>query len=562
MQSVSPAAGKADVADTPTTTSNPTIMSEEEASDVLVADTPQELPQCYRCKLEKFYIRDCYPDYYDYVVESMEEGKCYIVVTGTPGIGKSVFYLYFFEKYKARCDKKIVVASYSKTRKLKECKIWDPDSRELETSDVLPTKLNGALYLIDGIPDTEPLDSNFTIMFASPDIKFFISMNKHGSQYSEIYMPNWTHKEIMDAIDALRLTISQEVINDRWNYFGGAPRYLFEPDKNVVQRATINVATAVNTLHSVEDVLACFNGSADPEVVLHRLMQYDVQDMRGVFDRRLKMASNHIAYLVQEKFNKKLRVDQQSLMCWLSGSSKSAAFLGWLFEGYAHEKLQEGSNLPLKRLNAQATADSIKIAKTIGEYTKFRMAKLEQIFEEAYRQPKSDTLRSVDSYFLTATGVLWLFQMTRNINHQINVEGLLELLETLGKLQDTQNVNLVFVVPKDVGSTFPVQTFKQLEVFGPELSEEQMRELDVDKIPKIAGYKKRKLNDDGITKIGELLDVKNTDPSRVSLVRSALAEFETNRQRHQHQQAILNLKQYCMELDYTLPDITKLHPFF
>ena len=163
---------------------------------------------------------------------------------------------------------------------------------------------------------------------------------------------------------------------------------------------------------------------------------------------------------------------------------------------------------------------------------------------------------------MTKAGVLWLFQMTRNVDHEINVEGLLELLETLGKLQDTQNVNLVFVVPKDVGSTFPVQTFKQLEVFGPELSEEQMRELDVDKIPKIAGYKKRKLNDDGITKICELLDVKNTDPSRVSLVRSALAEFETNRQRHQHQQAILNLKQYCMELDYTLPDITKLHPFF
>ena len=332
-------------------------------------------------------------------------------------------------------------------------------------------------------------------------------------------------------------------------------------DEEAVERAVVNVATAVNSLHSVEDVLACFDGSANPEVVLHRLMQYDVKDMRGVFDRRLKMASNHIAYAVQERFNKKLRVDQQSLMVWLSGSSTSAAFLGWLFEGYAHEKLQEGTNLSLKRLNTQATENSIKIAKTIGEYTKFRMANLEQIFMEAYRQPESDTLRSVDSYFLTETGVLWLFQMTRNINHQINVEGLLELLETLGKLQDTQNVNLVFVVPKDVGSTFPVQTFKQLEVFGPELSHEQMRKLDVDKIPKIAGYKKRKLNDDGIFTIGQLLDVKNTDPSRVSLVQSALAEFEPNRQRHHHQQAILNLKQYCMELDYMLPDITKLGTF-
>ena len=554
IQAVSPAAGNADVADTPTTITNPT----EEASDVV--DTPKELPQCFPCHLEQFYIRDCYPDYYDYVVESIQEGKRYIVVTGTPGIGKSVFYLYFFLKYKEGCDKKIVVASYSKTRKLKECKIWDPDSKVLETSDVLPN-LSGALYLIDGIPETEPPLSSFTVMFASPDVNFFISMDKYGKLFREIYMPNWTLKEIMDAIDALGLTISQEVINDRWKYFGGAPRKLFESDEEAVKRAIINVATALNTLHSIEDVLACFEGSANPEKVLHRLMHYDVKDTRGVFDRRLKMASNYIAYAVQERFNKKLRVDQQSLMGWLSGSSKSAAFLGWLFEGYAHETLLEGSNLPLKSLNAQSTEDSIKIAKTIGEYTKFRMAKLEQIFEEDYRQPESDTLRSVDSYFLTEAGVLWLFQMTRNINHQINVEGLLELLETLGKLQDLQNVNLVFVVPKDVGSKFPAQTFKQWEVFGPGLSDEQMRELDVDKIPRIASYKKRKLNDDGITKIGELLDVKNTDPSRVSLVRSALAEFETNRQRHHYRQAILNLKQYCMELDYKLPDVTELGAF-
>ena len=108
--------------------------------------------------------------------------RCYIVVTGTQGIGKSVFYLYFFEKYKVGCGKKIVVASYSKTRKLKECKIWDPVSGVLETSNEneLP-KLEGAVYLIDGIPDMEPHKSNFTIMFTSPDIRFFIYMNKYGS---------------------------------------------------------------------------------------------------------------------------------------------------------------------------------------------------------------------------------------------------------------------------------------------------------------------------------------------------------------------------------------------
>ena len=250
-------------------------------------------------------------------------------------------------------------------------------------------------------------------------------------------MPNWPLKEIMEATEALDLDISQDVIKKRWMYFGGAPRYLFEKDEETVVRAINNVRTALDSLKSVQDVLACFYGTADPEVVVHRLMHYDVKKMEGVFDRSFKMASKHIAYAVQEKLNDNLRVDQKILMKWLSGSSKAAAFLGWLFEGYAHEKLQEGCDLPLKALNQQATEDSIRIVETIGEYTKFRTAELEQIFEEAYRQPESDTLRSVDSYFLTKAGVLWLFQMTRNINHQINVEGLLELLATLQKTHRT-----------------------------------------------------------------------------------------------------------------------------
>jgi len=527
-----------------------------------VADTPKGLPQCFPCQLPNIYIRDCYHEYYDYVLQSMAEVKHYIVVTGTPGIGKSVFYLHFFEKYKAENpDKTIVAASYSKSRKLEGCKIWDPKSKKLETQKHLPTlEDEEAVYLIDGIPDAMPHESNFAIMFTSPDIDFFVYMNKYGTLYREMYMPNWTVKEIWEAIAALGLKVSPEDLNERWKYFGSAPRFLFESDQEAVQRGILNVQTAVNTLHSVEDVFACFDGSADPKKVLHRLMHYDVKQMRGVFNRTLKMASKYIAYAVQERLNKKLEVDRQSLMSWLDGTSKSAAFLGWLFEGYAHEKILEGIDLPLRGLNPQATEKSITIAQTNGEYTKFRMADLEQIFEEAYRQPGSSTLRSVDSYYMTKTGILWLFQMTRNVNHQINVEGILELLEKLGKLEDTRNVNLVFVVPKNVGENFPVQTFKQIDVYVPNVSDEVLRALDVDKIPKIKDYKKRKLNEVGITNIGQLLDAKDQDPNRVSLVQNALAEFETNRRRHQHLQAVLDLKQYCLVLDYALPDATGWGP--
>jgi hypothetical protein len=174
-------------------------------------------------------------------------------------------------------------------------------------------------------------------------------MSKYGSLFREINMPNWPLKEIMEAIEALDLDISQDVIKKRWMYFGGAPRYLFEKDEETVVRAINNVRTALDSLEFVQDVVACFNGKADPEVVVHRLMHYDVKNMEGVFDHSLKMASKHIAYAVQEKLIHNLRVDQKVLMSWLRGSSKAAAFLGWIFEGYAHEKLQKGRDLHSRR---------------------------------------------------------------------------------------------------------------------------------------------------------------------------------------------------------------------
>ena len=69
--------------------------------------------------------------------------------------------------------------------------------------------------------------------------------------------------------------------------------------------------------------------------------------------------------------------------------------------------------------------------------------------------------------------------------------------------------------------------------------------------------KKRRLNKDNLCTIGDLLDAKSKDPSRVSLVWNALNDFEANRRRHQHQQAILQLKQHCVCLDYELPHLTK-----
>jgi hypothetical protein len=128
--------------------------------------------------------------------------------------------------------------------------------------------------------------------------------------------------------------------------------------------------------------------------------------------------------------------------------------------------------------------------------------------------------------------------MTRNVDHKINFDGILELLEKLGKLDDMDSVNLVFVVPSDLGERFPEQSFKVLEVFRQDLTDEEVNNLTCDKMPGIKDGRKRKLKEAGLETIGE---IQTETPSKVSFIASYLSDFEANRRRHRRQQRFLQL---------------------
>ncbi|KAE8957298.1 hypothetical protein PR003_g32159 [Phytophthora rubi] len=60
---------------------------------------------------EDYYVRECYKEYYPLVEQFVLTEESCLTVTGTPDIGKSVFYAYCFEEFcKAHRDEGIVVA--------------------------------------------------------------------------------------------------------------------------------------------------------------------------------------------------------------------------------------------------------------------------------------------------------------------------------------------------------------------------------------------------------------------------------------------------------------------
>ena len=147
----------------------------------------KELPQSYKALIERGFVRECYDDYYKMILSLVREGRTKIVVTGTPGIGTSIFYMYFFERYIVNRpnDQRVVVAAFSEKRVLVECKEWK--GGELTALDKLPIGKEGDLFLFDGTTGFVPGEATM-ICFTSPNEELLQEMIKYTHAYRLRYM--------------------------------------------------------------------------------------------------------------------------------------------------------------------------------------------------------------------------------------------------------------------------------------------------------------------------------------------------------------------------------------
>lgn len=210
------------------------------------------VPQCHRLpsSLSSLFIRDCYPTFYRMLIELLNTPATYFTLTGTPDIGKSVFYLYFFGRFKQDFPKaRIVLASFYDGRIFKECKVWNPNTMSLEPSNDIPT--GNALHLYDGVPLKLPGSDCKMICFTSPNQTWLQSMTKFTEYHRTRYMPNWSLMEQLRARDALGINLNDATIKTRWNYFGGTVRYTFSDSETVTAGVSL-VQDALDGLTTAE----------------------------------------------------------------------------------------------------------------------------------------------------------------------------------------------------------------------------------------------------------------------------------------------------------------------
>ena len=172
----------------------------------------------------KMYVRECFPEYYQYVKDILasKAGINYISITGTPGNGKSMFYNWFFEKYRAENPNKVIVcASFHWLHKFESCYVFEPNKAPVEYDEI--PEIKNAMYFYDNSPLKLPKYGQM-VAFACPNDDWFRSIRSRKN-HMKLYMPVWEFDELLDAIECLGIRIGPKELTSRFNSFGGVPRY-------------------------------------------------------------------------------------------------------------------------------------------------------------------------------------------------------------------------------------------------------------------------------------------------------------------------------------------------
>eukprot|EP01124_Arcella_intermedia_P010864 TRINITY_DN17370_c0_g1_i9.p2 TRINITY_DN17370_c0_g1~~TRINITY_DN17370_c0_g1_i9.p2 ORF type:complete len:217 (+),score=22.75 TRINITY_DN17370_c0_g1_i9:376-1026(+) len=176
------------------------------------------------------YSRSCYYDMWDTIQNWSKQKAIHnyyyhrFLVKGNPGIGKSYFLFWImFQLLKRNTTVVYRVGT--------EWYLLNPSlglySRTNSTTAMQYLRNPAVYYLVDTISNPGEVDA-FTILCASPRKTNYKEFEKY-EDVIELIMPVWNRLEINLLYDIkLKSVIDVEKLNEKFNRFGGIPRFLFD----------------------------------------------------------------------------------------------------------------------------------------------------------------------------------------------------------------------------------------------------------------------------------------------------------------------------------------------
>jgi hypothetical protein len=385
---------------------------------------------------------------YQIMEDSLKNGSKHIVVTGTPGIGKSQFRQY--------CMWRLAQQNETFLLQLSQQYVFhfSPGRRVRHDYSSMPS---GIPYLVDmkevALPFCDEFQHNprFMSIFSSPNPLRFKEILKIPNSI-ELIMPPWDEEEIYDAHRLISKfqSVDINVVSSQFLIYGGVPRYVFEQSdegSDYMEMALRNKGLAVASSGFLSDLTGGVNEA----------LSYTLCHLRPKYENTFKRAYTAPAStFVLEAL---MGLHQEHLIKNALRSIRTKDNPGFLFEyivsryalaGHTHN----ASRLSVPNEDSAPALEAMHRTLTIGSFEKFPLD-----WKNGSWTPKSNVLylpntmnlQSIDAFTIIEKE-LFFFQCTVSSQHSVKTNGLMDIFKLFSKSEGAgliDKCSLIFVVPTE-----------------------------------------------------------------------------------------------------------------
>jgi len=399
------------------------------------------------------YIRQCYVDLYGLFAETVLPYSSVaprFVLTGNPGIGKTLFVVYLL--WRARLSGCTVVyeppdPGHKSGLFLGKRYLLRPDGSCLLGSVNafdFETELNDpkTWHIADAHAVGE-FEAR-TVIVTSPRKHVYHEYLKQPGTF-KYCMPVWSFDEIRLCWAVLYQSLDYARVMRLFGMWGGIPRMVLQMALDFTDEALkgkLRAAAGSCNLSSCKASIGEINGQDD---LSHTLLHLKVE--KGYVDTHVEFASKYVAEMMLDLFLTSERVETISFINGAVGEGRLAGLRGQLFEQYAHSRLCAGGNFRMRNLSTDSEEEVILPPRKQQYFEDVAHVSFKS--NTVYYRPRIATFAAFDSIIPPD----YLLQMTVSQHHPLKSAHITPFKNYVSAPK------IVFVVPPDIYRSFTSQSY-------------------------------------------------------------------------------------------------------
>ena len=433
---------------------------------------------------QSIFIRPCYKKLYE-MMEKKLQTENNVILTGTPGIGKSYFALYWL--FLAVKNQRTVLYEEG-PKSSRNCYLWSRGEQLVSEAEENPClEFSGylkdpkVLHLVDSRRNPRSNMNCQTIVFSSPREENFHDFWKLGAVM--FFMPLWSLDELEECRGRIyEDKLPQVYMTTAIGMFGRVPRYALQFAAREVEEGTWEEESArsgevphamslrlVNAMKEMSESslrsLLLFQGLEVSDsaggVPSRQILHLDTVD----FERQVHVfASKHVRERLTDSFEKFLDAKADEMLALGEKNVMFGSVAGLIFERLVHRTFASGSMNGKARLlscghgeeqyvTLAFSKENVKATKVFG-----RHEDVGQLDTKTYYRPKALNYPSIDSLIIV-DDALYLIQITVASHHGVLMN---EVERIVSKAGCARNF-LLFVTKEAQAASFKEQRWMTMK---------------------------------------------------------------------------------------------------